>query len=99
QCIRGSKSGALRKAVGMMQEHEEDLAAYLSSDPKGRLLPEYLAKVVEVLEREHDEIEKETGSLVRSIEHIKQIVATQQRVAGTTGIVERLQVRDLIRDA
>ncbi|UFS70745.1 cache domain-containing protein [Geomonas sp. RF6] len=99
QCIRSSKAPALRKAVGMMQEHRDDLAAYLSTDDRGKLLPEYLAKVVEVMEMEHQDIEKEIDALIRSVEHIKQIVVTQQRFAGTTSIVEHLQVRDLVSDA
>jgi urea transport system substrate-binding protein len=97
--LRKSKAANLAKVVTLLREHEGDLGAFLTSDPKGRQLPGYLANLAEHLTTEQASALKELAELQKNIEHIKDIVTMQQSFAKVSGLLETLQVTDLIEDA
>jgi signal transduction histidine kinase len=96
---RDSRVKGLADAVRLLNEHEVNLADFLTRDEKGKRLPAYLNKLAEVLTAEKTLIVKEIGSLKGGIEHIRDIVATQQSFAGAAGVTEPVLVGDLLRDA
>src|SRR5581483_8779319 len=59
----------------------------------------YLKQLAEYLDQERSFVLNELDGLVRNIEHIKQIVATQQNYAHVLGIVETIDLSNLIEDA
>lgn len=97
--VRASKSQGLDKAVQMINEHSADLGHFITRDAKGRLLPAYLNQLTEALQSEKKGIVDELVQLTKSVDHIKEIVATQQTYAGVSSILEPVQVTDLIEDA
>ena len=97
--MRESKVEGLAKAVGLLNEHAADLGAFLADDERGRRLPGYLNKLVTILEAERRGTLDELGAMTKSIDHIKDIVATQQSYAGTASVVEVIQIQDLVEDA
>jgi len=97
--VRASKAEGLAKAVQLMNEHLTDLGDFLTRDEKGKTLPGYLNKMVAALAVEKQGIAEELESLTKSIEHIKEIVATQQSYSGATSLVEPVQIKDLVEDA
>jgi signal transduction histidine kinase len=97
--VHASKAEGLVKAVQLMNEHLADLGDFLTRDEKGRSLPGYLNKLVAALADEKQGITKELESLIKSIEHIKDIVATQQSYSGAASLAEPVQIRDLMEDA
>jgi signal transduction histidine kinase len=97
--MRDSKAHGLAKAVHLMNEHSADLGDFLTRDEKGKLLPGYLNKAVAALALEQQSVVEELGSLAKSVDHIKDIVATQQSYAGAASVVEAVQIRDLMEDA
>jgi NO-binding membrane sensor protein with MHYT domain len=97
--MRASKAQGLAKAVQLMNEHAADLGDFLSRDEKGKTLPGYLNKLVATLAAEKQSIAQELDSLTRSIDHIKDIVATQQSYSGSTSILEPVQISELMEDA
>lgn len=97
--VRASKAQGLAKAVQLINEHAADLGDFLSRDEKGKLLPGYLNQLVAALAAEQQGIAEELGQLHKSVDHIKEIVATQQSYAGASSIVEPLRVTDLLEDA
>jgi PAS domain S-box-containing protein len=97
--MRDSKVQNLAKAVQLMNEHATDMGDFFTRDEKGKTLPGYLKKLVAVLAAEKQSIDAELDSLTKSIEHIKEIVATQQSYSGATSRVEPVQIRDLMEDA
>jgi signal transduction histidine kinase len=82
-----------------MSEHSADLGDFLTRDEKGKLLPGYLNKAVAALVLEQQSVVEELGSLAKSVDHIKDIVVTQQSYAGAASVVEAVQIRDLLEDA
>ena len=97
--IRESKVSNLAKVVALMRAHQNDLAAFLTQDPKGMQLCDYLDNLAQYLGKEQTGILKELESLNANIEHIKEIVTMQQSYARASGIVETMPIVDLVEDA
>ncbi|HSW09129.1 trifunctional serine/threonine-protein kinase/ATP-binding protein/sensor histidine kinase [Aquabacterium sp.] len=97
--LRTSKLKGLARAVELMDEHPHDLGEFLTRDDKGRQLPGYLRELAQALEGEHEAMAGELGVLEKSIDHIKDVVATQQSYAGPSSVVESLRFDELLDDA
>jgi len=97
--LRSSKTQGLTKAVNMMNEHAEDLGRFITLDEKGRLLPRYFNELVDSIAAEQKLLIDELAQLTKSIDHIKEIVTTQQTYAGAARLIEPLNVSDLFEDA
>ncbi len=97
--LRRSKIGNLRLATQMLGEQNGSLAEFLTHDPKGKALPEYLHRAAGQLDKERDELVAEAGVMGKHIEHIKTIVAMQQDYAKVTSISEDLDAVKLVEDA
>jgi signal transduction histidine kinase len=97
--IRESKVVNIAKVVDLVRRHEDDLGVFFTTDPKGKLLPDYLADLASHLAQEQEEILHEVGALVNNIVHIREIVATQQNYAKSSGILEMVSITDLVEDA
>jgi signal transduction histidine kinase len=97
--LRQSRVGNLGKALVLLREHRSDLAAFLTDDPKGKVLPSYLETLADHLTAEQSEMLREMESLSKNVEHIKEIVAMQQNYAKLCGVTETLQIAELVQDA
>jgi signal transduction histidine kinase len=97
--MRDSKAQDVAKVVQLMNEHATDMGDFLTRDQRGKVLPGYLNKLVVTLATERRTIAEEVHSLIKNIDHIKRIVATQQSYSGATSVVESVQIKDLVEDA
>jgi C4-dicarboxylate-specific signal transduction histidine kinase len=97
--LRASRMNKLTRVAELLREHSSDLAHFLAQDPKGRILPEYVADLANHLAGEHETVRLEVESLARNIEHIKEIVAMQQNYARVSGLLETLAPAELVEDA
>lgn len=97
--LEQSRVVLLRKSMDLMLEHQKDLARFLTEDPKGSSLVGFMDRLSRHLETENRELRSEIQSVSRHVEHIKQIVATQQSFGKIFGVAERLNPRDLLDDA
>ncbi|CAN1601415.1 DAHL domain-containing protein [Pseudomonas mediterranea] len=97
--LKNSKTLGLGKAVKIMNEHAEDLGQFMTLDEKGRLLPRYFNELVDSIAAEQALLIDELAQLTKSVDHIKEIVTTQQSYAGAARLVEPLNVSDLFEDA
>jgi C4-dicarboxylate-specific signal transduction histidine kinase len=83
----------------MMTKQNGRLAEFLTTDPKGRLIPEFLRSVSGELASEQTELVAKMKTVGEHIEHIKEIVAMQQNYAKVSGVFENLSVTELVEDA
>ncbi|XXE66866.1 GHKL domain-containing protein [Pseudomonas sp. R1-7] len=97
--LKNSKTQGLGKAVKMMNEHAMDLGQFITEDEKGKLLPRYFNELVDSVAAEQALLIEELAQLTKSIDHIKEIVTTQQTYAGAARLIEPLNVADLFEDA
>lgn len=97
--IRNSRQAGLRKVAAILQENQTNLPSFFATDPRSGQLPDYLTKLSEQLGREQSVTLKELEGLCKNVDHIKDIVAMQQNYAKVSGVIETLDLRDLIEDA
>ena len=97
--LRNSKAQGLGKAMQLINQHPEDLGQFLSEDEKGKLLPGYLNQLVQAIDLEQQGMAEELTQLSKSVDHIKDIVSTQQSYAGASRLLEPLSISELLEDA
>jgi signal transduction histidine kinase/DNA-binding LytR/AlgR family response regulator len=99
EIMRDSKVPGLKAIVSLLGEHNADLGAFFTSDPKGRQLPRYLEHLSDLLTSQHSAAATELTSLLKNVEHIKNVIAVQQNYAKLAGVIETVTAQDLIEDA
>jgi signal transduction histidine kinase len=97
--VRQFRITNLKSVADLLREHSHDLPEFLSRDPRGMKLPDYLTKLADHLAEPQKAILEEVNSLRDNIEHIKGIVAMQQTHARRSGVLENLSAVDLMEDA
>lgn len=99
ETLRTSEVATLGRVATLLREHTDDLDAFLTQDPKGRLIPRFIAELADHLAQEHTLLQNEHEQLARSIEHIKEVVTMQQSYARVSGVHEKVRLADLVSDA
>lgn len=97
--IRESRVDNLVALVELLEQHSGDLPEFLSLDPKGQRVLPYLSKLGSHFHAERDDVLRELELLSSHVGHIKQIVATQQSYAKVSGLIENIQLSDMVDDA
>jgi signal transduction histidine kinase len=94
-----SKLLLLRQAADLLAQHLDDAPAFITSDPKGRVLPSVLVKLTASVATEQGRWHEEMKNLRKNIEHMREIVAMQQAYARVGGVTELLSPEELVHDA
>jgi PAS domain S-box-containing protein len=89
----------LRRATKLLRDKNGGLGEFLTTNPKGKLLPEFLEAAADQLADDQEQMIAELSLAGRHIEHIKEIVTMQQSYAKVSGAFEHLPVRNLVEDA
>jgi PAS domain S-box-containing protein len=99
------RDAALRSRVPRVNDlanlllQQQDLAQFFTTDPRGIKFPEYLSKLASQLAEENSSSKRELDSLTNHVSHIKSIIATQQSIASTSGVVQPCCFEELIDEA
>lgn len=86
------------KIGDLIHSHQNELSSFITSDPKGRYLPEYLISMGKWWEEEHKNTLTEFERLKEQIELIKKIISSQQSQSRTKGTKEKLDINGLLDD-
>jgi C4-dicarboxylate-specific signal transduction histidine kinase len=97
--LRNLRVSGLAKIAALLGDHKADMAAFMTTDSRGMMLPGFLAQLAGHLVAEQETVLKELDHLQKNIEHIKEIVNAQQSNAASTGIVEILDLREVLETA
>lgn len=97
--VANSKILKLNKVADMIAEHTDDLGTFLTEDARGKHIPSYLIEVAKLVDDERTDISDKLNFLAKNIEHIKEIVRTQQAYARVGGVEVLTNISDIIRDA
>jgi signal transduction histidine kinase len=95
---RSSKGAGLKKAVALLRA-QPDPGRFMTEDPRGQKLIEYLGAIADALDAERERTVLELDALSRNIEHIKAIVSRQQSHAKSGGVIEKVSLREMLEDA
>jgi C4-dicarboxylate-specific signal transduction histidine kinase len=97
--LKQSKAESLGKLSALLAAHSTDLGQFLTEDPKGRRLPEFIASLAAHALEERARLLAEVESLQRNVDHIREIVVMQQAYATMVGVVEPLDAVTLMDDS
>lgn len=96
---KNSALNSLQRVSELVQQHEQGFDQWVSEDPRGKRLPEFLSAVTTAMQDEQGVVQTELESLVSNIEHIMAIVKFQQSLAGDTCVIQKLEAQDIIQQA
>ena len=94
--VRESKLQSLKRGTDLLHQYRDSLAKFLTRDKRGRLLPSYLVELADALGQEREKVLNEIELLNRHLDHIKSVVATQQKYAALRNVVDNVSLADLL---
>jgi PAS domain S-box-containing protein len=97
--FRDSKVTSIFKVCALLRDQSADLPAFFAKDPRGAKLPGYLESLANTLDQERTETMADLSTLLKSIDHVKDIIWMQQSYASVAGVVEPLVLNEAIEDA
>ncbi len=97
--VKNSKVVSVGKLAALLRENREQLDHFLIHDSRGNQLPGYIDRLAAHLAEEQSQSLEQMKSLSETIQHIKEIVATQQNYAKISGVLETLPVTEIVEDA
>jgi predicted ATPase/signal transduction histidine kinase/tRNA A-37 threonylcarbamoyl transferase component Bud32 len=89
----------IARAAGLLDQNANRLGDYLTADPVGRKLPDYLRKLGAALAEEKRTILGNIEHLSEHLEHMKKIIAAQQTYAKVNGVVEACTLEEISETA
>ncbi|WP_224248504.1 trifunctional serine/threonine-protein kinase/ATP-binding protein/sensor histidine kinase [Hyalangium gracile] len=97
--VDSSRVGRLGQVTAMLREHRARLVDFLTQDPRGSHLPDYLEALSEELLREQQSLRGDLQTMSQHVEHIRSIVQVQQAYASAALLREQCDLSVLIGDA
>jgi len=97
--VSNSEVANLEKVASIINEHTDDLGTFLTEDPQGKHIPVYLTEVSKCLQNEQTDIISRLWALADNVQHIKDIVSTQQSYAKVSGVEVQTSLSKLAEDA
>ncbi len=97
--LRNSKVSSISRLAELLTEHAADLGTFLTEDPRGKQLPDFVAKLAKHVANEHAVQFEELDALRKNVDHIKEIVSMQQAYAKVSGVIESVAPAMLMEDA
>ena len=89
----------LEDVNNLINEHQHDLGTFISSDPRGSRLPNYLSLLTNKWQIEYNSLIGEISRLEQNIQHIKEIIALQQSFSAIIDFAELTSIEKLIDEA
>jgi signal transduction histidine kinase len=94
-----NRLGLLKQATDLMRAQGDTLPHFLAEDPRGRLVPSLVIELVDQILTHNENDAKEFSHLLENVDHIKQIVATQQNYAKSGGVIQNISPSELFEEA
>ncbi|TWU36181.1 sensor histidine kinase [Novipirellula artificiosorum] len=99
QRVETSKVTSLRRAAELLDHHASDIDTFLLHDARGKQLPRFLTTLSDTLEQEHGERLTHLQSMTSGLQHINELLESQQRIGQHVVTPEPVSVSRLVKDA
>ncbi len=99
EMITYSKMSNLEDVKKLILSHQKNLAEFITQDPKGKHLPNYLLKLSDLWTEEKSKMTKELISLQNNIHLIKETITKQNFLSKAMGVTEKVDIKQVIEDA
>ena len=83
----------------LVNDHSENLGDYLTTDEKGKHIPLYLNKLSGALTHEQNDLLENMRRVTTSVDHLKEIINSQQAYAKVIALESSLPLDELVADA
>jgi PAS domain S-box-containing protein len=97
--VSNSRLDGLARVAELVRAHAGHLDEFVTADPQGKKLPDYLETLARYWSEEQAALLRELRRLTNYVDHIKDVVSRQQSLAGLSGHAESTSISDLIEDA
>jgi signal transduction histidine kinase len=85
--------------IFILLQHKDDLQHFLTNDPQGKHILEFIPLLTQENETEKQFLRTEVTSLKKNIGHVKSIIRMQQSLSHAEAVTEETSVNDLLEDA
>jgi len=97
--IRNSKISYLGDAVNLLEEHANNLGAFMTNEERGKKIPAFLANLSQELVDEQSRCLEALEALTKHVQHVADIIQLQQSYSNTKGLIEPTSIAELADDA
>src|SRR5581483_1670996 len=96
--VHKSRGSDLNRLIALLDEHATDLPGFFAKDDRGDRVREFLRRLNARLSEERSLALAELADLRKNVAHVKDIVSMQQSYAKVSGVVEPVQLTELMED-
>lgn len=93
-----SQLNNLPKLSNMIKEHANDLTSFISKDSRGKLIPDYITILSDWWKNDHEKTMQELLKLRQNVEHITNIINSQQRMGSIVEYKEKINLDEFLDD-
>ena len=97
--VRECGYSKLSKVAELLNQNADQLGEFLTTNPQGKHIGEYLAALSQSFEEEKTFLLAELNQLRKHVDHVNRIVAMQQNYAKLAGVQETVDITQLVEDA
>ncbi len=97
--VASSKTANLCRLADIVEARLSDIAVFLTQDPKGRVVPDYLIQIARTLRQENVAIAYEIETMEADVGHVKRIIAAQQMHASNQRMITAFRLSELCDSA
>jgi PAS domain S-box-containing protein len=97
--LKSSRLEQLQQATALLRSNRETLAAFLTSDERGRHLPDYLPALSAQVLTNSRAVQAELETTEQLLRHLNDIVSAQQELARIGGQYESISLSELVETA
>ncbi len=97
--LRTSRLGSLGKLVALIGQEKGRLGEFVTSDSRGKCLPDFLEQLYATLRNDQETVQKEVNQLVSGIEHIKDVVRMQNDSVASSNVIIPTEPTSIMEDA
>jgi signal transduction histidine kinase len=97
--LRAAQFDRVERVATLLDAHRAGLGDFLTTDPRGQRLPEYLGALGMQLKRDAEGLQDEIDAINGHVRYLREIVQAQQSFARVGGAEEAVNVRELVEAA
>ncbi|WP_375765701.1 AAA family ATPase [Archangium gephyra] len=97
--VDGSRMVRLKQLLALLEPYQGDLVGFLTRDPRGPQVANYLPSLADELLNEHASMKESAGKLKQHLDHMRAILQVQQAYARNTLLPEECDLAQLVEDA
>lgn len=99
QQVRTGHAARAIDVAKLLESNQDNLGEFMANDERGKMLPEYLPRLMRQIDTDRSQMMGELESLNTSIQHASEIIQAQQSYAKNIGMYETLTVGALVDKA